>query len=92
MVVLAKDWCRWIFAGKDSPEYRVDWCVIYRKGVGNIDWRGNWECTKAVDVGRCLEGYSCALGGGRFLGHVRAKFPTWLHRQITKPSVVQKLL
>ena len=61
-MVVAKDWCRWYFAGKDSPWYRADWCVIYKKGVWNIDWRGDWECTMAVDIGRGQEGHSCVDG------------------------------
>ena len=36
--------------------------VIYRKGVGNIDWRGSWEYTRTVDIGRGREGYSCVDG------------------------------
>ena len=43
----------------------------------------------AMDIGRgwkrhsCVNGSQCvgALGGGRFLGHPRAKYPTWLHRE-----------
>ena len=33
--------------------------MIYRKGVESIDWRSDWECTTAVDVGRDQEGHSC---------------------------------
>ena len=62
MVVVAKDWCSLHFAGKYSPWYRVDWCVVSKKGVGNIDWRGDWECAMAVDIGRWLEGHSCVDG------------------------------
>ena len=55
IVVVAKDWCSWHFAGKDSPWYRVDWCVISRKGVviliggaiGSVRWPwilgGGWR-------------------------------------------------
>ena len=38
--------------------------MIYRKGVENIDWRGNWKCTTAVDVGRGQEGHSCVGDSG----------------------------
>ena len=62
MVVVAKDWCSLHFAGKYSPWSRVDWCVVSKKGVGNIDWRGDWECAMAVDIGRWLEGHSCVDG------------------------------
>ena len=36
--------------------------MIYRKGVGNIDWRGKWEYTVAVGIGREQEGHSCDDG------------------------------
>ena len=38
--------------------------MIYKKGIENIDWRGNWECTTAVDVGRGQEGHSCGGDSG----------------------------
>ena len=30
----------------------------------NIDWRGDWECTMAMDVGRGQEGHSCVGDSG----------------------------
>ena len=30
----------------------------------NIDWRGDWECTTAMDVGRGQEGHSCVGDSG----------------------------
>ena len=36
--------------------------MIYRKGVGNIDGRGDWECTMAVYIGRRRERHSCVDG------------------------------
>ena len=38
--------------------------MIYRKGVQNIDWRGDWECTTVVDVERGQEGHSCIGDSG----------------------------
>ena len=38
--------------------------MIYKKGIENIDWRGDWECTTAVDVGRGQEGHSCVGDSG----------------------------
>ena len=36
--------------------------MIYRKGVGNIDWRGDWKGIRAVDIGRGWEENSCVNG------------------------------
>ena len=38
--------------------------MIYRKGVENIDWSGDWEYMMAVDVGRGQEGHSCVGDSG----------------------------
>ena len=64
-MVVVKDWCRCHLVGKDSPQYRVDWLGIYKMGVENIDWRGDWECTTAVDVGSGQEGHSCVSDSGK---------------------------
>ena len=36
--------------------------MVCRKGVGNIDWSGDVECTMAVGIGRGREGLSCVDG------------------------------
>ena len=36
--------------------------MIYRKGVGNIDWRRGWKGTGAVAIVRGREGHSCVDG------------------------------
>ena len=36
--------------------------MIYRKGVGNIDWRGDWKHKRAVDFGSGQERHSCVNG------------------------------
>ena len=41
--------------------------MIHRKGIENIDWRGDWEYTLAVDVGRGQEGHSCVGDSGNVL-------------------------
>ena len=33
--------------------------MIYRKGIGNIDCRGDWKGMKAVNIGWGWEGHSC---------------------------------
>ena len=33
--------------------------MIYRKGIGNIDWRGNLEYTMVVGIEREQEEHSC---------------------------------
>ena len=33
--------------------------MIYRKGIGNIDCRGDWKGMKAVNIGWGGEGHSC---------------------------------
>ena len=39
--------------------------MIYRKGLENIDWRDDWECTTAVDFERGQEGHnSCISDSG----------------------------
>ena len=38
--------------------------MIHRKGIENIDWRGDWEYTLAVDVGRGQEGHTCISDSG----------------------------
>ena len=79
MVVIVRDWYRWYLEGKDIPQDRNDCHLIYRKAIDNIGWRGDWEYTTAVAVGRGQGGHSCVGDSGN----------VWLHRrQITKPSVV----
>ena len=51
-------------AVKDIPYYCLDWRVIHKKGVENIDWRGDWECTAVMDVGRGQEVHSCVGDSG----------------------------
>ena len=52
MVVIVRDWYRWYLEGKDIPHDRNDCHLIYRKAIENIGWRGDWEYTTAVAVGR----------------------------------------
>ena len=36
--------------------------MIYGRGVGNIDWRGDWKGKRALDIGSGPEGHSCVDG------------------------------
>ena len=55
--------------------------MIYRKGIENINWRSDWECTTAVDVGRGQERHRCVANSGNVLVLLKVVGFLYMHMQ-----------